>query len=809
MASRDSKDRRIEPSFGKPETPANKDEMRIDESDRVNGSASKKRAPRPERASRKSKKQEQASGSFRWLRRLFYWSFVLMLWGGIALAGVVIYIAAKMPPTSDWAIPDRPPNVKILDVNGKLIANRGTTGGEAIGLREMSPFIPQAVIAIEDRRFYSHYGVDPIGLGRAVFTNITKGRAVQGGSTITQQLAKNLFLSPDRTLERKVQEVMLALWLEHTYTKDQILEMYLNRVYLGSGAYGVDAASRRYFDKSAKDVNLTEAATLAGLLKAPSRLSPARDPKAANDRAKLVLAAMRDQGMIGLKEQAIAESEPPTRAAAYWSGSENYVADAVLSELPKLIGETKSDVTIHTTVDLDLQKVGEEAIRDLISQNGKKMDVSQGALVSIDGTGAVRAMIGGYDYANSQFDRASEARRQPGSTFKPFVYLTALEQGRTPDSVRNDAPVRIGKWTPSNYNGKYFGEVTLATALSHSLNSVAAQLVMEVGPQAVVDTAHRFGIQSALTTNASLALGTSEVTLMELTDAFVPFANGGYRAPVHMITKITGNDDNVLYEYPAEQQQRIITEQVLGMMNAMLRRTVEDGTAKRAKFGNWPAAGKTGTSQSSRDAWFIGYTANLTTGVWFGNDDGKPTKKVTGGGLPAMAWKTFMTAAHKGVPVADLPSTYEIQNVLPGGSDELPDATASIGQQPPASGNSGYPALPENDETYWPPAPGAPRQPDGAQLPSQQNQPAQPPISVQENPAPVGNTAPPVQDNSGYPTPLPDNSGYPVQAPQGNNAPPPVAGDPAYDGPRPQGDVGGQPVRKNTTLLDVIMGNGE
>lgn len=809
MASRDSKDRRIEPSFGKPETPANKDEMRIDESDRVNGSASKKRAPRPERTSRKSKKQEQASGSFRWLRRLFYWSFVLMLWGGIALAGVVIYIAAKMPPTSDWAIPDRPPNVKILDVNGKLIANRGTTGGEAIGLREMSPFIPQAVIAIEDRRFYSHYGVDPIGLGRAVFTNITKGRAVQGGSTITQQLAKNLFLSPDRTLERKVQEVMLALWLEHTYTKDQILEMYLNRVYLGSGAYGVDAASRRYFDKSAKDVNLTEAATLAGLLKAPSRLSPARDPKAANDRAKLVLAAMRDQGMIGLKEQAIAESEPPTRAAAYWSGSENYVADAVLSELPKLIGETKSDVTIHTTVDLDLQKVGEEAIRDLISQNGKKMDVSQGALVSIDGTGAVRAMIGGYDYANSQFDRASEARRQPGSTFKPFVYLTALEQGRTPDSIRNDAPVRIGKWTPSNYNGKYFGEVTLATALSHSLNSVAAQLVMEVGPQAVVDTAHRFGIQSALTTNASLALGTSEVTLMELTDAFVPFANGGYRAPVHMITKITGNDDNVLYEYPAEQQQRIITEQVLGMMNAMLRRTVEDGTAKRAKFGNWPAAGKTGTSQSSRDAWFIGYTANLTTGVWFGNDDGKPTKKVTGGGLPAMAWKTFMTAAHKGVPVADLPSTYEIQNVLPGGSDELPDATASIGQQPPASGNSGYPALPENDETYWPPAPGAPRQPDGAQLPSQQNQPAQPPISVQENPAPVGNTAPPVQDNSGYPTPLPDNSGYPVHAPQGNNAPPPVAGDPAYDGPRPQGDVGGQPVRKNTTLLDVIMGNGE
>lgn len=709
MASRDTKGRRIEPSFGKPDTHADKDDMRLDESDRIGGQNVKKRSPNKQ-SRRKRRSKKPSSGSFRWLRRLFYWVLVMMLWGGIALAGLVIYIAAQMPPTKDWAIPDRPPNVKILDVNGQLIANRGTTGGEAIGLREMSPFIPQAVIAIEDRRFYSHYGVDPIGLGRAIFINLTKGRAAQGGSTLTQQLAKNLFLSPDRTLERKLQEVMLAFWLEHTYTKDQILEMYLNRVYLGSGAYGVDAAARRYFDKTAKDVNLTEAATLAGLLKAPSRLSPARDPQAANDRAKLVLAAMRDQGMIGLKEQAIAESEPPTRAASYWSGSENYVADAVLSELPKLIGETKQDVTIHTTVDLNLQKVGEEAIRDLISQNGKKMDVSQGALVSIDGTGAVRAMIGGYDYANSQFDRATEAMRQPGSTFKPFVYLSSLEQGRTPDSIRNDAPIRIGKWTPSNYNGKYFGEVTLATALSHSLNSVAAQLVMEVGPQMVVDTAHRLGIKSALTANASLALGTSEVTLMELTDAFVPFANGGYRAPVHMITKITDSDDKVLYDYPAEAQERVITERVLGMMNAMLRRTVEDGTAKRAKFGNWPAAGKTGTSQSSRDAWFIGYTTNLTTGVWFGNDDGKPTKKVTGGGLPAMAWKVFMTAAHKGVPVADLPSTYEIQNVLPGGTDELPDpsanndlpSAAASGELPPLD-NNGYPAPPESDVNAVPP----------------------------------------------------------------------------------------------------------
>ncbi len=390
---------------------------------------------------------------------------VLGLWGGIAFAGVLVYFAAKMPPTSDWTVPKRPPNVRIVDVNGKLLANRGTTGGQALTLKEMSPYIPKAVVAIEDRRFYSHFGIDPIGLARAFVTNILTGHTVQGGSTLTQQLAKNLFLSPDRTLERKVQEVMLALWLEHKYTKDQILEMYLNRVYLGSGAFGVDAAARRYFNKSAKDVTLMEAATIAGLLKAPSRLSPARDPEAAYARAKLVLAAMRDEGMIDDRQVAIAESEPMERAPAYWQGSENFVADKVVAALPGLIGDAKTDITVQTTVDLNLQKVGEAAIKDQIAKNGKKLHVSQGALVSIDDTGAVRAMVGGVDYATSQFDHVTDAHRQPASTFKPFVYLSALEQGRTPDSVRNDAPVRIGNWTPGNDDGKYMGEVTLATEI--------------------------------------------------------------------------------------------------------------------------------------------------------------------------------------------------------------------------------------------------------------------------------------------------------------------------------------------------------
>ncbi|MFC7065594.1 transglycosylase domain-containing protein [Brucella rhizosphaerae] len=762
MASRDGRNGRIEPSFGKPQE-KEEDVFRVDEEERMARPERKSKQPkdREPRGSRRTSKKR--GGFFGFVRRAFYWCLVLGLWGGIAFAGMLVYFAAKMPPTTDWTIPDRPPNVRIVDVQGNLIANRGTTGGEAVGLHEMSPFIPQAVMAIEDRRFRTHFGIDPIGLARAIVTNVTSGRAVQGGSTLTQQLAKNLFLSPDRTLERKVQEVMLALWLEHKYTKDQILEMYLNRVYLGSGAYGVDAASRRYFGKSAKDVNLMEAATLAGLLKAPSRLSPARDPEAASARAKLVLGAMREEGMIDDRQVAIAESEPPTRAASYWQGSENYFADRVVAEIPTLIGETKTDITVETTVDLNLQRAGEEAIKDQISANGKKLNVSQAALVSIDGTGAVRALVGGYDYAASQFDRVTDARRQPASSFKPFVYLTALEQGRTPDSVRNDAPVRIGKWTPSNDNGKYMGEVTLATALSHSLNSVSAQLVMEVGPQTVIDTAHRLGVQSKLEPNASLALGTSEVSLLELTDAYVPFANGGYRAPVYFITKITDSEGKVLYQREDGVGPRVIDERNVGMMNAMLRRTVEDGTAKRAAFG-WPAAGKTGTSQNFRDAWFVGYTANLTTGVWFGNDDGKGMKRVFGSTLPVAAWKAFMKEAHKGVPVAELPGHYDIQNVVPGGSDGIDPNVPYDPSMMPQGGYGDQPIAGNGDDGYWPPAPDSPAR---NTLQQSGQQPAQ-------------------------------SNGTPANYPVNDNG-----------APMPPGNVGGPPPqqRDSTTLLDIIMGN--
>ncbi|ODT18788.1 MAG: penicillin-binding protein [Mesorhizobium sp. SCN 65-12] len=753
MANR--RDSRIEPSFeGSPKakTPAG---LSVSEEDRVVPSrkASARRKPAKAKSSRGGGRSRSGRGLFGVLGRLVYWCFVLAIWGGIAVAGVVIYYGAKMPAATTWSVPDRAPNIKIVSVDGNLIANRGTSGGEAVSLREMSPYIPKAVVAIEDRRFYSHFGIDPIGLSRAMVTNLLGRHFSQGGSTLTQQLAKNLFLTPDRTLERKVQEVLLALWLEHKHTKDQILEMYLNRVYFGSGAYGVEAASRRYFGKSARDVTLAEAALLAGLLKAPSRLSPARDPKAAEDRSQLVLAAMRDEGMISAKELTTAMSAPATRAPSYWTGSENYVADTVMEELPDLIGDVRSDIVVDTTVDLTLQKLAEKSIRRLIDESGKKLNVTQGALVSIDDSGAVRAMVGGYDYATSQFDRASEARRQPGYAFKPFVYMAALEAGRTPDSVRNDAPIKIGNWTPDNYGGKYYGKVTLATALAKSLNSVAAQLTMEVGPSAVIEAAHRMGIQSDLQTNTAIALGTSEVTPLELTSAYVPFANGGYRPEVHFIRRITTTAGKVLYENNGGSAPRVVKPEVVGMMNAMMTGTVETGTAKKAAFA-WPSAGKTGTSQNSRDAWFVGYTANLTTGVWFGNDDGSPMKKVTGGALPAQAWHEFMVAAHEGVPVRPLPGTWKstpADTIVP---DEIPSADASPAPVPAAPVGQSAPAVP-------------------AAQPAAPVRPSRPAQTV-------------------------DADGFDMPSDNGSTA--------SVKHPVPPGNVGGPTKRRNTSILDILSG---
>lgn len=671
MARRSARDERIEPVFDAPQARRADGELRLTPEDRVVGQ------PRGRKDSRSRKPpgrggdggsgsgggktrspRRRRGGLTGFIGRLFYWSLVLSIWGGIAVACVVGYYAVRLPSMATWAVPERPPNARIVAADGQLLANRGKTGGEAMRLDEMSHWIPMAVVAIEDRRFRHHFGVDPVGLARAMATNVASGRMVQGGSTLTQQLAKNLFLEPDRTLERKIQEALIAIWLETKFSKDEILELYLNRVYFGSGAYGVDAAARRYFAKSARDVTLAEAALLAGLLKAPSALSPARNPKAAEARAQVVLGAMQREEMIGEGEAEKALAMTSKGARRYWSGSQHYVADIVMDQLPALIGEMRSDVIVQTTIDLGLQTEARKAVAETIAGKGGKARVSQGALVAMDPNGAIRALVGGRDYAESQFNRAWEAKRQPGSAFKPIVYLAAVEAGRTPATVREDAPVKIGNWTPENYDRKYRGPVTLDSALARSLNTIAAQLVLEVGPKTVVETAHRLGIKSELQSNASIALGTSEVTLTELAAAYAPFANGGYRVEPWLVRRVTTADGTILYERAAEERPQVVDGRALGMMNHMLRHVVEDGTGKAARIDGLDAAGKTGTTQNSRDALFVGYTANMVAAVWFGNDDGKPMNKVTGGGLPAEAWARFMRAAHQGVPPASLPGAW-------------------------------------------------------------------------------------------------------------------------------------------------------
>ncbi|WP_209002022.1 transglycosylase domain-containing protein [Stappia albiluteola] len=662
---------------------------------RQNASSGSRSGP----ARRKSAKSRRGKGGrkrrggnsrlLRFVKRGAYWSAVLGIWGIVVVAGVLGYYAAHLPPTSEWAVPKRPPNIRIVSASGHLIANRGDTGGEAVRLEQLPHYLPEAVMAIEDRRFRSHFGIDPIGLARAVFVNASSGRLVQGGSTLTQQLAKNLFLEPDRTFSRKMQEVVLSLWLEQKFSKDEILEMYLNRVYLGAGAYGVDAAARRYFGKSARLVTLNEAAILAGLLKAPSRYAPTNNPKLSEERAQTVLLAMHDAGYIDDDQVKVALAETATIVANRQTSSENYVADWVMELLPGYVGSIDTDVIVDTTIDLDLQHAAERSLRTALASEGGKLAVSQGAVVTLDGSGAVKALIGGANYARSQYNRAIHARRQPGSAFKPFVYLAAVEQGLTPETIRVDEPVRIGNWAPQNYTRKYRGPVTLTEALSLSLNTVAARLAQEVGPARVIDTAQRLGISSPLQKNASIALGTSEVTPLEIAAAFVPFSNGGYGVVPHVIRSIRTMKGKLLYSRKGDGPGRVIDPYSLGAMNRMMAETLSTGTGRAAELEGRPAAGKTGTSQDFRDGWFIGYTGQLTTAVWIGNDDNSPTKRATGGSLPARIWKDVMVAGHDGLPVSALPGIYEapVQVAEPAGSGLVPPGR--IGDDP------GRPILPE------------------------------------------------------------------------------------------------------------------
>ncbi len=640
---------RIEPRFeSSSRSRGRDDDLRADPEDHP---LPRKRAP-----SRKSGAGRRAARPRRsLLGRLAYWTLVLGVWGAIGVAGLFAYYASQLPPIDQLAVPKRPPNIAVLASDGTLLANRGDTGGAAVRLSELPPYLPKAFVAIEDRRFYSHFGVDPVGISRALVRDVVGGGGMQGGSTLTQQLAKNLFLTQERTLSRKIQEAILALWLERKYSKDQILELYLNRVYFGSGAYGVEAAAQKYFGKSAKLVNLSEAAVLAGLMKSPSRLAPNHNLKAANERAAQVITAMAEQGHITEAMAKLALAQPAQLNREKGAGSVNYAADYVMDMLDDTVGAIDQDIVVTTTLDSNLQTYAERALTDELNAKGDKYGVEQGALVALDPDGGVKALVGGRSYADSQFNRAVSAKRQPGSSFKPFVYLAALERGLRPDTVREDAPISIKGWNPENYSREYFGPVTLTKALSLSLNTVAVRLGLEVGPKAVVRTAHRLGIASELEANASIALGTSEVTPLELVTAYAAFANGGIGVQPHVIARVRTANGKQLYLRRNASNGRVIEPQYVAMMNAMMEETLLTGTARKAELPGWQAAGKTGTSQDWRDAWFVGYTSHLVAGVWLGNDDSSPTKKVSGGNLPVEIWSRFMKAAHQGVPATGLP----------------------------------------------------------------------------------------------------------------------------------------------------------
>ncbi len=586
---------------------------------------------------------------------LFKYTFLLAFWGVVAGGLGFGYIWFSLDQNGLLKIPERQPGIMILASDGSVLSEQGAFYGDAVRIAEVPDYVPNAVIAIEDRRFRSHYGIDPQGLARAMLRNAMAGRMVQGGSTITQQLAKNLFLSSEKTFSRKAQEAVLAIWLEARFSKDEILQLYLNRVYYGSGAYGIEKAAQKYYSKSARDLNLTEAATLAAVLKAPTNYNPADNPKAAAERAALVLQSMREENYINADEEARAIDAPATVSASDYIPATQYVVDWINAQLPLLVKNYDQSIIIETTIDPHLQLVAEQSLRKRLAADGKKLKVSQGAMVVMDTTGGVQVMVGGRSYKNSQFNRATTALRQPGSAFKPFVYLAAIEQGYRPTSTEVDEPIRIGNWEPENYKRKYVGEVSLERAFAQSLNTVSAKLAVAVGTENVVAVAKRLGITTPLTSDASISLGTSEVTLLDLTTAFTPFANGGAAVQPFVVNRIVTRAGEVLYQRSGDSLGQVITDYDLGAMNTLMRAVVQNGTGTKAQFSDFDIGGKTGTSQNYRDAWFVGYTSYLVGGVWLGNDDNSPTKNVTGGSLPALIWKDVMAVGHEGLTSLPLP----------------------------------------------------------------------------------------------------------------------------------------------------------
>ena len=582
---------------------------------------------------------------------------VLCVIGAIGYFTTKNYLMDGMPNLPDkttmWEM-NLKPNMTLLDKDGNVIGHRGPLVGEPLKLSDMPDHLSNAFLAIEDERFYEHAGIDQKAILRAVFANTKSGSKGQGGSTLTQQLVKTMILTPEKTYRRKFQEALLARDMEAILSKPEILELYLNRISLGPQIFGVEAAAQRYFGKSAREVSLSESALLAALPKAPSRYNPVTNYEGAWTRAKLVLDRMLVNEMISydaletaLKAQPVIAEDAKPLIDPNVIG---YAFDLISEKAHGLIGSNHKDLIVKTTLDTTLQNAAHDSINSIVSKFEKSKKVSEGALVSIDNqSGAIRAMVGGRDYKASKFNRAAQAKRQPGSSFKAFVYAAALEDGFTPGTIRIDQPTEIGDWAPENYTQRYRGPMTIREALKLSINTIAAQVTAEIGPTRVANIATRFGIKTEMRPEYSIALGSSETTLLDMTSAYTVFANEGLSRQAYFVESITDTAKKPLYTRRTVSPVRAYPVPYARQVTSMLRDVIDTGTGHGAQLGSRQAAGKTGTTQDYRDAWFMGFTAQYTTGVWMGNDDNSPMRKITGGLLPVDAWKKYMLSAHKGL----------------------------------------------------------------------------------------------------------------------------------------------------------------
>lgn len=583
----------------------------------------------------------------------------------LGVAGALAMLALAMPAfreTSDDWLKRTELAVTFLDRYGNTVGERGVRQNDTVPLEDIPDQLIKATLATEDRRFYEHWGIDVSGTFRAVLTNARAGGVRQGGSSLSQQLAKNLFLSNERTIERKIKEAFLAIWLEARLTKSQILKLYLDRAYLGGGAYGVDAAARYYFGKSVKEVNLAEAAMLAGLFKAPSKYAPHINLPAARARASTVLDNLVDAGFMTEGQVFGARRNPATPVDRRDDEVPDYYLDYAFGEVKKLVDQFPPSVVernfiVRTGLDPNIQKVADAALESSLSEFGRDYKVKQGGIVVMEPNGTLRAMVGGRDYGESQFNRATDALRQPGSSFKPYVYTVALMNGMKPSTIVQDAPICLGNWCPQNYGRSYMGSITLKTALQHSLNTVAVRLAERFGRKRIVELAHQMGIRTPLPISAPLPLGAAEVTLFDMTTAYSVFANGGKSVYPHAVVEMRIGNGEVVWRYDrdAPKSVQIIPQQQLYDINDMLNNVVENGTGRRARLVNSKVAGKTGTTNAYRDAWFMGFTGNYVCGVWFGNDDYAMMNKMTGGSLPAMTWQKVMAYAHQGIEIKPIP----------------------------------------------------------------------------------------------------------------------------------------------------------